>query len=167
VRLPVLGDTGQHPSAWARASGKSGTVPASSSASAASAEAVRWAGRATPDAVGVVRQLLVREVGRLGADESLRDRVALAVSESVTNVVLHAYRDDPEPGEVVVELEHRDATLTLSVRDRGMGLVPRLDSPGLGLGLPLMAQLADGFDISSFRGDQGHRGVDVRLQFAL
>ena len=54
----------------------------------------------------------------------------------------------------------------LSVRDNGMGLVPRLDSPGLGLGLPLMAQLADRFDIFSSR-DQGHRGVDVRLHFAL
>jgi serine/threonine-protein kinase RsbW len=136
-------------------------VPAPSSAGA-----VRWAGRATPDAVGLVRQLLVREAGRLGANEDLRDRVALAVSESVTNVVLHAYRNEPEPGEVVVEMEHRDATLTLSVRDQGMGLVPRLDSPGLGLGLPLMAQLADGFDIFSSRGE-GRRGVDVRLQFAL
>jgi anti-sigma regulatory factor (Ser/Thr protein kinase) len=141
-------------------------VPAPSSAPPASSRAVRWAGRATPDAVGVIRQLLVREAGRLGADERLRDRVALAVSESVTNVVLHAYRDAPEPGEVVVEMEHRDATLEVSVRDEGVGLVPRLDSPGLGLGLPLMAQLADGFDIFSSRGGE-RRGVDVRLQFAL
>jgi anti-sigma regulatory factor (Ser/Thr protein kinase) len=37
-----------------------------------------------------------------------------------------------------------DATaIRVAVSDDGSGLAPRPDSPGAGLGLPLMAQLAD------------------------
>jgi serine/threonine-protein kinase RsbW len=127
-------------------------------------EAVRWKGDATPEAVGLVRQLLVDKAARLGAARDLRDRVALAVSEAVSNVVVHAYREIGEPGEVTVVMERRAEQLEILVRDRGVGLVPRPDSPGLGLGIGLMAQTADTFDILTGRGDPG---VEVRLGFAL
>ena len=43
--------------------------------------------------------------------------------------------------------------LVVDVRDNGRGMVPRLDSPGLGLGLPLIAQLTDVLEILD-RGDR-------------
>ena len=94
--------------------------------------ALRWTGRADPQSVGTVRKLLVARAAELGADGDLRDRVALAVSEAMSNVVMHAYRDAPEPGEVTARLESRNATLEISILDRGVGLVPRADSPGHG-----------------------------------
>lgn len=68
----------------------------------------------------------------------------LAVSEAVTNAVVHAFRTAEEPGSVsvtVTVVPHERIEVT--VRDDGMGLAPRDDSPGLGLGLPLISTLAD------------------------
>jgi signal transduction histidine kinase len=36
----------------------------------------------------------------------------------------------------------------VTVRDNGCGMQPRADSPGAGLGLPLIASLADSFSVS-------------------
>jgi anti-sigma regulatory factor (Ser/Thr protein kinase) len=36
--------------------------------------------------------------------------------------------------------------IEIVVRDDGSGMAPRHDSPGLGLGLPLIRRVADGFD---------------------
>jgi anti-sigma regulatory factor (Ser/Thr protein kinase) len=124
---------------------------------------LRWTGRADPQSVGTVRQLLVARAAELGADGDLRDRVALAVSEAMSNVVVHAYRDAPEPGEVTARLVNRDATLEISIRDRGVGLVPRADSPGLGFGLGLMARCAQAMDIRT----PPEGGVEVLLSFLL
>ena len=35
------------------------------------------------------------------------------------------------------------------VSDAGVGLMPHLDSPGLGLGLPIISQTADVFEVRS------------------
>ena len=88
--------------------------------------------------------------------------VQLAVSEAVTNVVLHAYVD-VLPGPVHIELGVQDGELVVCVRDEGPGLRPRPDSPGAGLGLPLMAQVASHIDI----GDGDGNGVRIRLTFPL
>ena len=42
-----------------------------------------------------------------------------------------------------------EANLAVEVLDEGHGLIPRTDSPGLGLGLGVMAQLADDFRIAN------------------
>jgi serine/threonine-protein kinase RsbW len=80
-------------------------------------------------------------------DRAVLSDIALAVTEATTNVVLHAYRDRDEPGTVIVEAERRDDHICLCVRDEGSGLAPRVDSPGLGLGLGLIAQVADSADV--------------------
>jgi len=67
--------------------------------------------------------------------------VGLVVSEAVTNVVLHAYRDR-EPGRVRMEATVADGLLTVVVADDGIGMSPRADSPGLGVGLVLIRRLA-------------------------
>jgi serine/threonine-protein kinase RsbW len=68
--------------------------------------------------------------------------IRLAVTEACANVVVHAYPDGHSgPMEVIASKD--DDTLTVLVRDWGRGIGPRPDSPGLGLGLPLIAALAD------------------------
>jgi anti-sigma regulatory factor (Ser/Thr protein kinase) len=81
----------------------------------------------------------------------------------MTNVVMHAYRDATTPGRIDMEAELYGDSLTVRVRDEGHGLKPRLDSPGLGLGLPLISQFATGSDIVS--PEQG--GTEVIMRFDL
>jgi serine/threonine-protein kinase RsbW len=69
--------------------------------------------------------------------------IALAVSEATTNVVLHAYRDRDIPGTFTLELDIEAGSLLIDVRDDGVGMGPRDDSPGMGFGLPLIARVAD------------------------
>ena len=42
-----------------------------------------------------------------------------------------------------------DEGVEIAVADDGLGLRPRVDSPGIGLGMPLMADLADRVEITS------------------
>jgi anti-sigma regulatory factor (Ser/Thr protein kinase) len=87
--------------------------------------------------------------------------VALAVTEACTNVVIHAYLGH-DPGPLRLSGRRDRAAVTFVVADHGRGLVPRTDSPGLGMGLPLIAQLADHFELS----DNGARGTRVQMRFA-
>ena len=78
------------------------------------------------------------------------DAIALAVSEAVTNAVIHAYVDQSLPGDVQVFAErHPDNGLEIQVCDEGRGMLPRSDSPGLGVGLPLVAKLAQRFHVET------------------
>lgn len=80
--------------------------------------------------------------------ERLAD-VALAVGEASANVVLHAYRDrTPGPLHLTGFVDRETAFVYLVVADEGSGLAPRLNTPGLGLGLPLIARLTDRFEIT-------------------
>ena len=94
-------------------------------------------------------------------DRAVLSDIALAVTEATTNVVLHAYRDREEPGKVIVEAERHHDHVCLYVRDEGTGLSPRVDSPGLGLGLGLIAQVADSADVRA--PDTG--GTEVVMRF--
>lgn len=81
----------------------------------------------------------------------------------MTNVIVHAYRYDDRPGKVVVEAEFDGDWLCVRVRDQGHGLVPRLDSPGLGLGLPLISQMSASSEIVS----PEHGGTEIIMRFDL
>ena len=80
-------------------------------------------------------------------DRAILSDIALAITEATTNVVLHAYRDRPVPGGVSIKAEAFEDHVCLYVLDEGSGLAPRVDSPGLGLGLGLIAQVADSADV--------------------
>ena len=82
------------------------------------------------------------------ADELMIGDVALAVSEACTNAVVHAYRRQAV-GDFRVRAERRGDIVSIDVSDDGEGMTPRPDSPGLGVGLPIMAQLTDSFAIRS------------------
>jgi anti-sigma regulatory factor (Ser/Thr protein kinase) len=87
-------------------------------------------------------------------DPPLSD-IALVISEGVTNAVLHAYVGQP-PGTVQVRLDVGDDDVLVTIEDDGHGLRPRTDSPGLGIGLKLMAAVSQRFETHS-AGDQGTR----------
>ena len=76
------------------------------------------------------------------------DSVRLAVSEAVSNVVVHGYHDSGA-GRFTVAVESRPEELKVTVRDEGCGMHPRTDSPGAGLGLPLIAQLSQSFSLTA------------------
>ena len=80
-----------------------------------------------------------------------KDAVGIVVSEAVTNAVVHAYREQETVGRVHVSASLDDRGVEVAVDDDGLGMRPRDDSPGVGLGLPLMGDLADRVDISSRR----------------
>jgi serine/threonine-protein kinase RsbW len=88
--------------------------------------------------------------------------IRLAVTEACTNVVVHAYPDSEEgPMETFATLS--EDALTVVVRDAGHGITPRPDSPGLGLGLPLIASLAESVQL----GRDEHERTEVRMTFSL
>ena len=91
------------------------------------------------------------------------DAVALAVSEAATNAVLHAYVDAPAPGPVELTGRPTDDGIAVCVADRGSGLRPRHDSPGLGLGLSLMQRMAA--EVTFVGVPDRETGTEVRLRF--
>lgn len=66
--------------------------------------------------------------------------VQTVVSELVGNAVVHAYVGR-EPGPIVVVVRVIRDLFVVTVADRGIGMKPRIDSPGLGIGIPLAGKL--------------------------
>jgi anti-sigma regulatory factor (Ser/Thr protein kinase) len=114
---------------------------------------------ATPSIVGDVRKAVVAFASELGFDDT--GQIALAVSEAITNAVVHAYRD-ANVGDVRVVACDEPDRLVVVVRDYGSGMLPRADSPGLGLGLPLISQMTDDLQIEAAEG----AGTLLRMHFA-
>ena len=97
----------------------------------------------------------------LGVDAAA---VQLAVSEAVTNVVLHAYRDaeeGTEAGRIHLNVTAGAADVWVLVADDGVGMRPRDDSPGVGLGLAVIASASDELSIV-----EGEPGTRVSMRFA-
>jgi len=118
---------------------------------------------ARPDAVRAARLAAVEFArGHDMPDEKL-DLVALAVSEATTNVVVHAYRDRDEPGTFTLGLDIESGSLMIDVCDDGLGPAPRTDSPGLGLGLPIIAEVTDAHSFVP----TGGRGAWLSMRFDI
>jgi anti-sigma regulatory factor (Ser/Thr protein kinase) len=109
--------------------------------------------------VAVARHAIAEYAGKVGADA---DAVAVAVSETVTNVIVHAYREGPK-GMVEVRAEPNGTHLNIIVADQGRGMAPNPSSPGLGFGLSMVSSLADEVGIESGE-DEGTR---LRMRFSL
>lgn len=110
--------------------------------------------------VAVVRHALGGVGDVLGLDPEVLDDIRLAVSEACANVVVHAYAPDVD-GLLVVQVHAREDEITVCVRDNGAGMAPRADSPGLGVGLPLIASLARSLELAAASGG----GTEVRMTF--
>jgi anti-sigma regulatory factor (Ser/Thr protein kinase) len=113
--------------------------------------------------VAALRHAVTELAERANCTERARGDVALAVGEACGNVVMHAYPPG-DTGPLIVEARVLDRELEVIVTDIGCGMVPRPDSGGLGLGLPLMTTLARTMAIRD--GDDG-RGTRVRMRFDL
>jgi anti-sigma regulatory factor (Ser/Thr protein kinase) len=120
-------------------------------------------GPARPHEVGRLRREVAGYVEKLRAPESVVEDVRAAVSEALTNVVLHAYVGRA-PGIMFVEAWCDADDLMVRICDDGRGLVPRLDSPGLGVGVSVMASVADDFSVAN---RDGAPGTIVSLRFSL
>jgi serine/threonine-protein kinase RsbW len=91
--------------------------------------------------------------------------VALAASEAITNAVVHAYRHRESPhadDRVHVRVTADADGVWIIVADDGVGMSPRDDSPGLGLGLNVIAKVTDQLLIV-----QGDTGTRVHMRFSL
>jgi serine/threonine-protein kinase RsbW len=99
--------------------------------------------------VATVRHAVVQAATAHGIGRRPREDIALAVSEACSNVVMHAYRHEAAPGPLAVDAYRDDGEFFVVVCDEGIGMAPRTDSPGLGLGLGLIAGLAKRLEIGS------------------
>jgi anti-sigma regulatory factor (Ser/Thr protein kinase) len=119
---------------------------------------------ATFPAVAETVSLVRREVAAVAAQSGFSEQeildVRIAVSEIVTNAVVHAYGEAPD-GNIRVEAFFEDGDLRVVIADDGSGMAPRIGSPGLGLGLPTAANAAS--DLTILTPEAG--GTEVHLTF--
>ena len=111
--------------------------------------------------VGELRRGVADFARAHGADDDVIDNIALAVSEAVTNAIIHAFVGR-QAGRVALTAEAGEGSILVRVLDDGRGMTPHPESPGLGLGLTMMASMATRCDI---REGAGGVGTEVRLAF--
>jgi anti-sigma regulatory factor (Ser/Thr protein kinase) len=109
--------------------------------------------------VPLARAAAAAVAARHGVSGERLEALRLAVSEAVTNAVVHAYPD--EPGEIRITFATgRDGLLVL-VEDDGCGPDAPSLAPGLGWGCKVMDHVCDAFRLE--RGDYG--GTSAFLRF--
>ena len=115
---------------------------------------------AVPSVVGQLRHHAAAFAAAAGASDEVTDAIALAVSETVTNVIVHAY--DGEEGEVRVSCDVDGERVIVKVVDYGSGIAARRDSPGIGHGLATVGAVAQSLDIAL---GPDERGTVVTMAF--
>ena len=105
-----------------------------------------------------VRHAMAGIAHECGMDANGIADVRLAVTEAATNAVMHAYAETE--GDLRVTATIREGQLAIVVADAGPGLVEREDSPGLGVGLAIMASVSERFRVVSHPG-----GTEVHMAF--
>jgi serine/threonine-protein kinase RsbW/stage II sporulation protein AB (anti-sigma F factor) len=114
---------------------------------------VHWEAKFPAIAISVaaVRGEIAAIARRCGLDAERVAGVKLAVSEAATNVVMHAYRNrrPPPEGSIAATVVAEHGELVVVIADDGLGMAPRPDSPGLGLGLPIIASIAERVQVVS------------------
>ena len=109
-----------------------------------------------PQSVAAARHAVRELAAKLGASEL---DVALAVSEAVSNAVIHGFRFGKD-GVVRVRARRETGELVVMVADNGVGMIPDLDNPGLGVGTSLISRLAQQATFEST-----DRGTTVTMRF--
>jgi serine/threonine-protein kinase RsbW len=102
-----------------------------------------WTWPAVSASVSLAREVVTVFLEAAHTPDPPLEDIRLALSEAMANVVMHAYVPAGAPGDVRVEVDFEDRQVRVSVEDDGRGLKPRHDSPGLGMGLSLIATLAE------------------------
>ena len=106
----------------------------------------------------MLRRKLAGMAEDCGMDAEAVADVRLAVTEAATNAVIHAYAD--RDGELSVAAVVQDGELAVVIGDTGPGLVKRRDSPGLGVGLSVIASVVERLKIVSHPG-----GTEIHMAF--
>jgi serine/threonine-protein kinase RsbW len=116
---------------------------------------------ARPENVSVIRHVLGAFAEALRLPDDLVEDLRLAVTEACTNVVRHAYPADI-PGPVEISIVPSEDVVSVIVSDHGRGIGSSSDTNGPGLGLPLIAAIADEVDLQPVPGG----GSRVAMTFA-
>jgi serine/threonine-protein kinase RsbW len=116
---------------------------------------------ARPENVSVIRHVLGAFAEALRLPDELVEDLRLAVTEACTNVVRHAYAPDAR-GPVEICIWPSDEVVSVVVSDRGRGIGTSSDTNGPGLGLPLIAAIADDVELQNVPGG----GSRVAMTFA-
>ena len=112
----------------------------------------------TPLGVRALRGEITGLAKDCGMDADAIANVRLAVTEAATNAVMHAYAE--AEGELRVAAAMHDGELTIVIADTGPGLLERHNSPGLGVGLAVIAEVVERLKIVS---DSG--GTEIHMAF--
>lgn len=122
-----------------------------------------------PGVLGFARVAAAALASSLNVGIDRLDDIKLAVSEAVSNCIVHAYPDGP--GHVVMQMELGEGQFEVAVEDRGVGIAD-LDAaraPGsttdplrMGMGFTLMEALSDHMEVASHEG----AGTRVTLRFS-
>ena len=112
----------------------------------------------TPLGVRALRREISGIAADCGMDATGIADVQLAVTEAATNAVMHAYATTT--GSLTVTADVRQGELAIVIGDNGSGLVERRDSPGLGVGLSIIATVTDQLRIVSDTG-----GTEIHMTF--
>jgi anti-sigma regulatory factor (Ser/Thr protein kinase) len=116
---------------------------------------------AESSAVSQLRRRAAEFASTAGASDEVTEAIALAVSETVTNAVVHAY-DGEDRGQVHVRCRVDGERFIVEVADEGVGIGLRHDSTGIGHGLAMVGALAQTLDIGAGRDG---RGTAVTMAF--
>jgi serine/threonine-protein kinase RsbW len=117
---------------------------------------------AVAEAVPLARRALTEVAAAAGAGGERLEEIRLAVSEALTNAVVHAYRGN-ETGQFQVTAAIASGELWVLISDDGRGLHAWNDSRGLGMGLSLISGLSDDFAIVT----RASGGTEVQMRFDL
>lgn len=115
----------------------------------------------TPDSVPKARHEVTRFADAHEVNADVIERMRLAVTEAVANVVVHAYRFG-ESGGIGLRAACYDDRVDLEVTDSGVGMTPDPDGAGLGLGLGIIGTMADRVDMNT-----SGSGVQITMCFSL
>ncbi len=120
-----------------------------------------WVLPAEPSAVSQLRHRAVEFASTAGASDEVTQAIALAVSETVTNAVVHAYAGE-DGGEVRVSCHVDGERFIVEVADQGVGVEPSRDSSSAGHGLAMVGALVQRLDIAP---GPARRGTAVTMAF--
>jgi serine/threonine-protein kinase RsbW len=116
---------------------------------------------AVPETVSETRRRISAFAAANGANRRLVADIALAVTEALANVVMHAYPPG-RAGLVSVAADVEDDDLEVVITDDGLGFRPG-PSPGLGAGLSIVAETAHEFVVR----EREPHGIELWMSFHL
>lgn len=123
---------------------------------------IRLSFDAEPESIGAARRAVADYAIGLGMTEPRLGDLKTSVSEASSNVVRHAYPSGK--GSFEIEARPKGDSLTVTVRDFGVGLRPSMEHTDLccsRLGLGLISVLSNSYEIA------GHLDGGTEVRFSL